>query len=335
MPGLNLFFDLRSRPGGPAHSELASSVLEMCRWADALPEFDTSVGFPEHHGSPDGYLPSPIVLASAVAGATRQMHITVILIVPFYEPVRLAEDLAVLDLVAQGRLSVTVGAGYVPFEFEMFGVDPATRGTRLEEVIGVLRAAWHGEEFEYQGRRVRVTPRPFADGGPRLIMGGSSKAAARRAARIADGFWPTTNPDLMKCYRSELERLGIDPGPPPPAAGPMKTLVAVAHDPDEIWEEVADCCAHEINAYAKWQDEGFGDKVDSGFGEFNPYRKVSEPAVLRETGRYLVLTPEECVELASEQGDQVTISPLTGGIDPKLAWRSLRLIESDVLPHLR
>src|SRR5947209_7702027 len=130
MAGLNLFFDLRSRPGGATHSELAASALEMCRWADALPGVESSVGFPEHHGSEDGYLPSPIVMASAVAGATRQMRITVILVVPFYEPIRLAEDLAVLDLVSRGRVSVVAGAGYVPFEFGMFGVDPATRGRR-------------------------------------------------------------------------------------------------------------------------------------------------------------------------------------------------------------
>ena len=167
-----------------------------------------------------------------------------------------------------------------------------------------------------------------------LMMGGSSKAAARRAARIADGFWPTTNPDLMSCYRSELEKMGIDPGPPPPPPGPMQTLVAVAEDPAAVWEQVADCCAYEINAYARWQEEGFGDKIDSGFGEFNPYRKVTDPQVLRATGRYLVLTPEECVEWAAGHGGQVTISPLTGGVEPELAWRSLRLIESDVVPHL-
>ena len=139
MPGMNLFFDLRSRPGGPTPSELAPSVIEMCRWADALPGVDSSVGFPEHHGSPDGYLPSPIVMASAVAGATQQMRITVILLVPFYEPIRLAEDLAVLDLVSQGRVSVTVAAGYVPFEFEMFGVDPATRGADWRRPSGSSR----------------------------------------------------------------------------------------------------------------------------------------------------------------------------------------------------
>jgi acyl-CoA dehydrogenase-like protein len=85
---------------------------------------------------------------------------------------------------------------------------------------------------------------------------------------------------------------------------------------------------------ARWQEEGFGDKIASGFGDLNPYRRVADPETLRSSGRYLVLSPKECVEWASREGEQVTIHPLTGGIHPELAWRSLHLIESDVLPHL-
>ncbi len=334
MAALNLFFDLRSRPGGAATGDLATSVIEMCRWADALPDVDTSVGFPEHHGAGDGYLPSPIVIASAVAGATREMRITIILLFPFYEPIRLAEDLAVLDLLAQGRVTVVAAAGYVPFEFQMFGVDPATRGSRLEQTIEFLKVAWQGEEFDHDGRRIRVTPRPFRDARPVLLMAGSSKAAARRAVRVADGFWPTTNPDLMTYYRAELEKVGIDPGPPPAPPRPMQTLVAVAEDPDAVWEQVADCCAYELQTYANWQEQGFGDKIASGFGELNPYRRIDDRDTMRTSGRYLVLTPEECVEWASGEGSQVSINPLTGGIDPEVAWRSLHLIASDVLPKL-
>ena len=80
MAGLNLFFDLRSRPGAATQSQLAASAVDMCRWADSLPGVETSVGFPEHHGAADGYLPSPLVMASAVAGATREMKITVVLL---------------------------------------------------------------------------------------------------------------------------------------------------------------------------------------------------------------------------------------------------------------
>jgi len=202
---VNLFFDLRSRPGAATHSEMAAAAIEMCRWADALPGANSTVGFPEHHGSQDGYLPSPIVMASAVAGATRRMRITVILLVPFYEPIRLAEDLAVLDLVSEGRVTVVAGAGYVPFEFSMLGVDPATRGARLEETVEFLKVAWQGEELEHRGRRMRVTPRPFHDGRPVLMMSGSSKAATRRAARVAPNWRPagcTSRPATRTCSRA-------------------------------------------------------------------------------------------------------------------------------------
>jgi len=335
-PSVNLFFDLRTRPGAATHSEMTAAAVDMCRWADALPGVDSSVGFSEHHGSTDGYLPSPIVMASAVAGATRRMRISAILLIPFYEPIRLAEDLAVLDLVSEGRVTVVAAAGYVPFEFAMFGVDPKKRGARLEEIVEFLKVAWQGEEFEFEGRRVRVTPRPFRGRRPVLLMGGSSKAAASRAARIADGFWPTANPDLVNLYRAELEKLGIDPGPAPPAPKPMQTLVAVSDDPDSVWDRVADCCAYTMNAYVRWQEEGLGDKVASAYGEpgVNPFWKVTDPEELRSSGRFLVLTPDECVQWARGQGDDITIHPLTGGIDPEIAWKSLQLIQSGVLPHL-
>ena len=166
------------------------------------------------------------------------------------------------------------------------------------------------------------------------MMGGSSRVAARRMARIADGFCRTTNPELMACYRSELEKMWIDPGPPPPPPRPMQTMVAVAEDPTAVWEQVADSCVYEINAYAKWKDEGFGDKVHSGFGDDNPYRRVTDPAVLRASEPYVVLTPQECVTWASDHGGHVLINPLSSGIEPQLAWRSLQLSESDVIPSL-
>src|SRR6202035_301081 len=99
---------------------------------------------------------------------------------------RLAEDLAVLDGLSEGRVDVVLGGGYVQGEFDMFGVPLAERPARVEEAVAVLRASWTGEPFEYRGRTVRVTPTPHRAGGPPILLGGASPAAARRAARIGD-----------------------------------------------------------------------------------------------------------------------------------------------------
>jgi alkanesulfonate monooxygenase SsuD/methylene tetrahydromethanopterin reductase-like flavin-dependent oxidoreductase (luciferase family) len=199
----------------------------------------------------------------------------------------------------------------------------------MEEGIATLRSAWSGQPFEFHGTTVRVMPRPFQQPGPPLVMGGSSAAAARRAARNADGFAPT-DPALMQVYRDELIALGRDPGPEPPAAGvggtTVETLVAVSDDPQATWARVVPHCLHELNTYHAWlRDIPGGVK---GFWE------ESDGERLRSAGRYLVLTPEQLLARAKAQGGAITIEPLLGGIAPEVAWQSLELIQSRVLPHL-
>ncbi|HRE01195.1 MAG TPA: LLM class flavin-dependent oxidoreductase, partial [Ilumatobacteraceae bacterium] len=100
------------------------------------------------------------------------------------------EDIAVLDLVSQGRIDLLVAAGYVPAEFAMFGKAMNERGKLMEEGVTALRKAWTGEPFEFRGETVLVRPRPFQQPGPPIIMAGDSRAAARRAARIGDAYAP-------------------------------------------------------------------------------------------------------------------------------------------------
>ena len=106
---------------------------------------------------------------------------------------------------------------------------------------GVERDAWTGEPFEFGGQTVRVTPRPHQRPRPPILLAGSSIAAAKRAARIADGFVPSSA-DLVAEYRNECERLGKDPGPAPTSAEAV--LIALVHrDPDVGWKLIADTCA--------------------------------------------------------------------------------------------
>ncbi len=143
----------------------------------------------EHHGLPDGYLPSPLTVLAALAPATRTITLgTGLLLAPLHHPLRLAEDAAVVDLLSGGRLVLGLGLGYADREYRAFGVDPRTRGARLEALVGALRLAWTGAEFscrELGLDRVRVTPAP----GRRIPiwLGGYADKAVARAARIADG----------------------------------------------------------------------------------------------------------------------------------------------------
>jgi len=321
MVMLGLRYDLRLPGGSPeARTRLLDTALEQIRWGDE--RGFTSVTLSEHHGSVDGYLPSPIVFGAAVASRTSSVLIHLgAVIAPLHDPLRLAEDLAVLDLLSGGRLLVTVGAGYVGSEFAMFDRDPAGRAAAVERTVETLKRAWTGEPFEYGGRTVRVTPRPFQQPRPMILLGGSSARAARRAARIADGYLPS-GPESFDAYRAAVVELGRpDPGPCPP---PGPRFVYVAEDPERAWARVGPSCLYEMNAYGAWA-------VAAGLA--TGYHPVADLDELAATGAYPVVTPEQCVELARRHGTLV-LHPLCGGMDPELSWASLELIEQRVMPVL-
>lgn len=319
---VGLRYDLRAAPFGRPHADLYAAMLEQVQWAES--QGLASITFSEHHGSDDGYLPSPLVAAAVAAGSTSRIRFMIsALLLPLYDVVRVAEDMAVLDLATGGRVDLVVGAGYRPEEYELFERSFTGRFRAIEDGIAFLRAAWTGQPFEHGGRSVHITPAPLRPGGPMIFMGGASPGAARRAARIADGFLPV-NAALTQAYLDECERLGKAPGLAGAPSGPM--FVHVSTDPDRDWARIAPHALHETNSYGRW--------VAAAGDEMSPYRTSDDADALRATGSYAVLTPDECVDLARAQYS-LTLHPLMGGLDPDLAAESLALVESQVLPRLR
>src|SRR6202012_1701036 len=132
-----LRFDMRAPSWGAPVAELYATVPEMCSWAEE--HGGLAAVLCEHHGSEDGYLPSPMMLAPAIAARTQRLALSLILILPFYEPVRLAEDMAVLDIISGGRASYILALGYRPEEFEHFGLAVGDRGRLADEKMTLLR----------------------------------------------------------------------------------------------------------------------------------------------------------------------------------------------------
>jgi alkanesulfonate monooxygenase SsuD/methylene tetrahydromethanopterin reductase-like flavin-dependent oxidoreductase (luciferase family) len=138
-----LRFDMRAPEIGAPTVELYSAATDMCAWAENHGALAAVLC--EHHGSEDGYLPSPLILASAIAAKTERLALSLILLLPFYDAVRLAEDMAVLDIISKGRASYILALGYRPEEFEHFGVDMRTRGRLADEKLALLRELLSGE----------------------------------------------------------------------------------------------------------------------------------------------------------------------------------------------
>lgn len=186
-----LRFDMRDPEWAAAPTDLYAAAPEMSAWAEE--HGGLAAVLCEHHGSEDGYLPSPFLLASAVAARTQRLALSLILILPFYETVRLAEDMAVLDIISNGRASYILALGYRPEEFEHFGVPIKKRGRVCDEKLALLRRLLAGETVIEDGRRITVTPRPLTPGGPGLMWGGGTLAAARRAGRYGLGMLGNAN----------------------------------------------------------------------------------------------------------------------------------------------
>lgn len=316
-----LRFDFRNPPiGGTSMADRYEAALEMVEWGDR--NGCVSVILSEHHGSADGYLPSPLPMVAAMAQRTKNVRFTIAaLIAPFHDPLRLAEDICVVDNITKGRLDLIVAGGYAREEFEMFGVPMKERPKRVVEAVQTLKAAFSGKPFEYRGRTVQVTPPPFQPGGPSVSMGGASEPAARRAAKYGDGFMPT-EPHVWEWYRDECVKLGKpDPGP---FAGGDTSVTALTEDPDAGWNAHAPFFLHEMNAYGAWQAQ---DDTANG------YRIVENTDALKATGQYRVVTPGQMVaELKAAPFPFAMFHPLVGGTPPDLAWESLRLFEREVAP---
>ncbi|WP_328319866.1 LLM class flavin-dependent oxidoreductase [Streptomyces sp. NBC_00388] len=280
----------------------------------------------EHHGTGNNWLPSPFVFAGSLLGATRRIAVTVSAIIgPLYDPLRLAEDIAVLDLIGAGRLATVAGIGYRPEEYARQGVEWGRRGRLQDELLETLLSAWTGEPFAYRGRTVRVTPAPYTRPHPLLIVGGSSRAAARRAARLGLPLFPSAHlPELEAYYHQQRAEHGTEGFCMMPEA--ETPLLHIAEDPDRAWAEYGTHFLHEARTYSSWQSPDIRSAVRSAA------ETVGE---LRAEGVYRIVTPDACVALAGGGAGSLVLHPLCGGIPVDEGWRSLQLFAERVLPRLK
>lgn len=322
---LSMRFDFRNPAfAGTSMADRYAAALDIAEWADGL-GIPASIAISEHHGSEDGYIPSPQLMIAAMAARTKNVRFsTAATIAPFHDPLRIAEDFCVLDNISKGRVDLIVAGGYAPSEFAMFDVPIKERPKRVTEMVNTLKAAFAGQPFEYRGRTVHITPEPVRPGGPAVIMGGASEPAARRAARIADGFVPS-QPEVWEFYRDEMIKLGKpDPGS---SVASTSEVSALASDVEAGWQAMGPYFLHETNAYGAW-------KVAAG--EDTPYDVFPNVEALRAANRYHVVTPEDYVaQLRAAPFAAAQFHPLCGGMPIDVAWSSLKLFENEVLPAFR
>lgn len=308
---------------GAGHARRYRAALEMASYADA--HGVTAVGCEEHHLAATGWLPSPLLMAAAVAGCTARIRISVgALLVPLYDPVRLAEDIAVLDQLSAGRVSYVTGVGYRPAEYHAVGKDFRRRGRLMDECLSVLFQAWGEDPFSFNGRLIDVTPKPYTRPHPVLFIGGMSVAAARRAARFGLPFSPPMPmPELEAVYQAELARNGKQGFVFSPANG--NTVTHLSSDPDRTWARCGEYFLNEAREYSSWAVPHVPRPNESPAGTI---------AELRAAGTVEVLTPDQLIAQYRDGRTGVTLHPLIGGLPVEQGWESLRLLVEQVLPKL-
>ncbi|HVE95317.1 MAG TPA: LLM class F420-dependent oxidoreductase [Acidimicrobiales bacterium] len=173
-------------------------------------------------GGEDAPIPDPLVWLSYVAATTSTVRLcTGVIILPQRNPLLLAKEVATLDVLSGGRVTLGVGVGWLEEEFDALGVPFAERGARTDDIIEALRAAWTQDPASHDSafqpfKDVHVRPAPVQSGGVPIVIGGHTPAAARRAGRLGDGFFPARGdldalPGLLREMRDTAAAAGRDP----------------------------------------------------------------------------------------------------------------------------
>src|SRR5690242_885805 len=326
-PTFGVMHDFRQRlPWTVPPAAYYAECLELVEEAERLGY--GAVWLCEHHGTADGFLPSPLVVAAALAARTTRIRIgTSVLLLPLHHPLRVAEDAAVVHALSGGRLVLAVGQGYAPAEFAAFGVDRRHRPSRFEEGVEVIRRAWRDGRTGFAGRRFDVPDLPFeprpAAGAP-IWFGAVGEPAVDRAVRQADGLLvyvsePADAAGRYAVLAGALARHGRDRATFPWA---LTTLVHVAEDADLAWREASAGLAYLESALRDAGGEG--------------------PALRPEDmdrDRYLVGTPDEVADrlialYREAPFDHLAFWGRLPGLTAARAAAATRLFAAEVAPRV-
>lgn len=322
----NLRLNLTGTETDPSARALRyQTAIDMAEFADK--NGFASVNVEEHHCAENGWLPSPLTMAAAIAVRTEQVRIGIMaLLVSLYDPIRLAEDIAVIDILSKGRLNFIAGMGYREIEFHAMNKPYDQRGQWMDHVLETLLAAWGNEPFEYKGQTINVTPKPYSQPHPMFLVGGMSKPAARRAARLGLPFAPPiADPELEAYYYEQLVVHGKE-GFTYSAPADFSVLF-IDDEPDQAWEQLGHHFLNEALEYSSWKTPGLKRPLEFNSGSVQ---------ALRAEKRYEIITPKECLERHASRPDFfATIHPLIGGMPLDRSWKCLKLYTEQVLGELK
>ncbi|MGD0075647.1 MAG: LLM class flavin-dependent oxidoreductase [Candidatus Binataceae bacterium] len=334
-----LMYDFRNpEPWRRPFPELYRATLDQIVRVDDL-GYD-NVWLTEHHFVDDGYNPSVLTTAAAIAARTSRVRIgTFVLLMPFHDPVRVAEDCAAVDIWSNGRFDFGVGQGYRAEEFAALCIPREERSARLAEGIDLIKRLWTEERVSFAGRFNQVegltlAPKPVQRPHPPIWIGARTEKAVGRAARLGYHLLGTVGPDPAVPYVKALRENGRDPADYSIA---QLRAVYVAKSAAQAWDEAGEHLHYMMCNYASWLGEAMDAPGDERAWPIRSARDLRESPL----GASLMIgTPEDCVAKIEAFRQQYACTHLImatqlAGLDPRKATRSIELFAREVMPHFR
>ncbi|HTX94323.1 MAG TPA: LLM class flavin-dependent oxidoreductase [Mycobacterium sp.] len=317
-----LRFNFDCPQGDPrTQSRLLSAALELAQWGES--HGITSISVDEHHATGHGWSCNPIMAAAMFLARTSRLIASVdCALGPLWNPVRLAEDIALVDNMSRSRLHTTVGLGYRTVEYDIIGADFSQRGALMDNLLERMLSVWSGA-----GPDEAICAGTWTRPHPPLYVGGGARATARRAVRfrlplsLADHL-----PDLAAYYRQLCAEAGMTPVIVMP--GPInRGMIFLHEDPEQAWAELGDYILWEAVTYGGWSAD------QRSFMHLPGVQTLDE---VRTSGRYRFLTPDQLIAevRGSDDYGPLMMHPLVGGVPVDEAWKSVQLLTDKVLPAL-
>ncbi|MCP4037568.1 MAG: LLM class flavin-dependent oxidoreductase [bacterium] len=339
-------------PENRSEAQMIDEQLSLMERAEGY-GFD-SIWPAEHHFTEYGVCGSPALNLAAVARTTTKIRLgTGVVVLPLHNPVRVAEDFAMLDQLSGGRVDFGIGRGYQPIEFQGFGVDQTKSREMFDESIEIIRRAWTEEKLSFRGKHyqfedLQVRPRPLQDPHPPIWMAALSEETFEKAGRL--GFNLLLSPlfggslqvarDRIQVYREALASAGFDPASRQVGA---LTMVFTGKNHEEAREQFAGPVIWYFRTFGKFVAPKVGQPAIEGYEWYTEIRDLAskvEWSTLLEHGAVICGETSYVTEQLRELKETTGIDHLLGwtrlgGLADELVTSHMENMRDEVMPELR
>jgi probable F420-dependent oxidoreductase len=315
------------------------NILDEVALAESL-GFD-SVFISEHHFVANDFFPSPLIALSFLAAKTSRVRFGPgVLLLPLYDPIHVAEDCAVLDIISGGRLILGVGQGYRPEEFTAFGANLRQRPALLREGVNLIRSLWTQPEVTFEGKHFRaknlaLRPQPMQKPGPPIWLAAKKRKAVELAAQVGDGWFadPITPFAIIRENRPYWERALQAHGKDPAAQSfAYYREFVVFQDDATAWRIGKEPLMEGWRNYLRW-----GHLVNDDGVPLPPENQEALESLVRT--RFTLGGPERCLDEARMLGASLKLTDLIAkikfpGLPHESVMESIRLFGERILPEI-